>query len=167
MSATHADRTREAILADIGRRLAAVPDELLDAVTDPAVVGERMMDAIPQGPGVFGRLIGPVYSTRALTAMWGITRAAVSKRVRDGRLLALKVEGENLFPLFQFDGTRIRGDVIDLVNQLKPVTDPFTIAQWLRTPLSDHDGLTAIELLDSDPDTARTAAEHAAARWSA
>ena len=167
MSATHADRTREAILADIGRRLAAVPDELLDAVPDPAVVGERMMNVLPHGPGAFGRLIGPVYSTKALTTMWRITRAGVSKRVRDGRVLALKVEGENLFPLFQFDGTRIRGDVIDLVNQLKPVTDPFTIAQWLRTPLSDHDGLTAIELLDSDPDTARTAAEHAAARWSA
>lgn len=164
--------TREAILQAVRARLEALPDTQLAAVADPASVGTRMAQVIPAapGPGQYGRIIGPVYSTQALVALWDVTREAVSKKARGGRLLALKVEGANLFPLFQFheDG-EVRDDVMDVVGILRGPVDPFTIAQWLRTPqVDDPNGRTPLELLDAGRvEDVHAAARAAATRWAA
>ncbi|MDO5052893.1 MAG: hypothetical protein Q4E05_08390 [Pseudoclavibacter sp.] len=55
---------RDAIICDPPERLDAMPDERFAAVTDPASIGERMAGLVPVAPGAYGRLLGPVYSTR-------------------------------------------------------------------------------------------------------
>lgn len=161
-----ADATREAILRSIRANLASVPDAQLAAVTDPDSVGAQMARVLP-GVGECGRLIGPVYSTKALMAMWGVSRAAVSKKAKAAQLLALKVERENLFPVFQFHEGRVREDVMEVVGALRGHVDPFTIAQWLRTPQAhDADNRTPLELLDAGKlDDVLSAARATAARW--
>ncbi|WP_152539185.1 hypothetical protein [Nesterenkonia sp. AN1] len=169
MSPQMAELNRRAIVRDVEKRLGEMPDERIEAVTDLSAVGERMARMVPTPPGEFGKQIGPVYSTRALTELWSMTRAGVSKRAKEGRLLALKVEGENLFPLFQFDGAEVRRDVMELVQTLREAVDPFTIAQWLCTPQVDDDKKrTPVELLDEgEKEVALRAARRASNRWSA
>ncbi|MGO1264943.1 hypothetical protein [Microbacterium sp.] len=160
------DEMRDDIADEVRRRLNEVSDSDIAEVDDAGKLASSMMALVPRAT-TFGELIGPVYSTKALSAMWGgMSRAGVSKRVSEGKLLALKVERENLFPLFQFQGTEIREDVIALVRILRPEADPFTIAQWLVAPLEDCGGRSAIELLDAgDRASADKAAKKAARRW--
>lgn len=162
---TSASPMRDEIAEAFRRQLNDVPDSDIENVQDTEGLASRMASMVPRATN-FADLVGPVYSTKALTKMWGITRAAVSKKAATGKLLALKVEGENLFPLFQFKGAEIRDDVITLVHILRAEVDPFTIAQWLLAPLEECGGRTAIELLDAgERDAAETAANRAARRW--
>lgn len=64
MPAGDAVAMRDAIICDPPERLDAMPDERFAAVTDPASIGERMAGLVPVAPGAYGRLLGPVYSTR-------------------------------------------------------------------------------------------------------
>lgn len=165
-----ASDNREAILKGIRSRLEAMPDERFSGIENPDNVSDQMAQLVPEtGLSTYGQLIGPVYSTRALTTMWGVTRAAVSKKAMAGGLLTLKVAGENLFPTFQFEGRDVRSDVISLVTTIQPAADPFTIAAWLRTPLADDpSGRTPLTLLDEgESEPAHRAAVRVAARWAA
>ncbi|WP_152349027.1 hypothetical protein [Brevibacterium sp. CFH 10365] len=157
------------ILEAVRRELAEVPAADLENVKDAAALGSRMVAMVPRNTGgPLGRIIGPVYSTNALTTMWGITRQGVSKRANEGRLFALYVQGKNLFPVFQFDGKRVREDVLHIVSLLRASADPFTIAQWLRTPLLEAEDRTPLELLDTgDGVLAENLAKRSASRWSA
>lgn len=165
-----ADASRDAILRDLRTRLKGMADEQFSDV-DPTVISARMARMVPPnpGPGEYGKLIGPVYSTGALEALWGVTRAAVSKKAKEGRLLVLKVERENLFPVFQLEGDRVRTDVMEVVGLLREAVDPFTIAQWLKTPqVDDPEGRTPLDLLDAGQnESVLAAASKAAARWAA
>lgn len=164
-----ANARTEAILEAVRRELAEVPAADLESVKDAAALGSRMVAMVPRSTGgPLGRIIGPVYSTNALTKMWNITRQGVNKRVKEGRLLTLYVQGKNLFPTFQFDGKRVREDVLHIVDLLRASSDPFTIAQWLRTPLVEAEGRTPLELLDAGESAqAENLAKRSASRWSA
>lgn len=169
MSSSTAEEKREAIVDGLRSRLQQMPDERFDDVSDPRAVGENMAVFVPESPGAFSKIIGPVYSTRALTSLWRVSREAVSKRARNGGLLVLKVEGENLFPVFQFDGAEVRQDVMAVVKAFGEHVDPFTIAQWLNTrQVSDGARRTPIEMLDSGAfNEVVSAARVASARWAA
>ena len=119
--------------------------------------------------GSMSRIIGPVYSVRALMKLWDTTAEDVEAAAADGRLLVLIVEGEQLFPVFQFDGERIRADVMGLVQTLRPYVDPVTISQWFKTPaLDDPAERTPLTMLDDGDDTAAARCAAAAAhRWAA
>lgn len=157
------------IIEAVRRKLDEVPAADLENVKDAAALGSRMVAMVPRSTGgPLGRIVGPVYSTKALTTMWGITRAAVSKRAAEGRLFALRVQKRNLFPAFQFDGKRVREDVLHIVGLLRSSADPFTIAQWLRTPLVEAEDRTPLELLDAGQRAlAENLAKRSASRWSA
>lgn len=168
MAPQTANDPREAILHRVRAHLQAMPDDQVEAVVDPESVATRMAQMVPAAPGEFGKLIGGVYSTRALMTLWGLTtRAAVSKRVTEGKVFALPVEGRNLFPVFQFDGDTVRADVLEVVCALRAAVDPFTIAQWLQTPQADDPhGRTPLALLDQgQKEAVLTSARRAAARW--
>lgn len=164
-----ANSRAEEILEVVRRELAEVPAADLEIVKDAAALGSKMVALVPRSTGgPVGRIIGPVYSTSALTTMWGITRQAVSKRAFEGHLFALNVQRRNLFPAFQFDGKRVREDVLHIVSLLRPSADPFNIAQWLRTPLTEAEGRTPLELLDAgEGPQVENLAKRNAARWSA
>ena len=77
------DANERAILEAVRRELAEVPTADLENVKDAEALGSKMVAMVPRSAGgQLGRIIGPVYSTKALMTMWGITRQGVSKRVR-------------------------------------------------------------------------------------
>lgn len=164
-----ADRRADEILESVRRELALVPAADLENVKDAAALGSRMVAMVPRSAGgPLGRIIGPVYSANALTKLWGITRQGVNKRLKAGQLFGLPVQGKSLFPVFQFDGKRVRKDVLNIVGILRASADPFTIAQWLRTPVSSAEDRTPLELLDAgENDLVENLAKRNAARWSA
>jgi hypothetical protein len=104
--------------------------------------------------------VGPVYSPQALAKM-GIHPDRTE-------LLILSVQDQDLYPVFQFEGHRVRRDVIDIVRILAEAVDPWTIALWLRTPMvRDPDRRTFLELLDAgEVDVVTAQARDAASRWS-
>ncbi|SDS21750.1 Protein of unknown function [Brevibacterium sandarakinum] len=166
MTAEAAARNRQEILASVQRGLEKLPDTDIEGVKDAVSLGASMAAMVPRTAGEFGRIVGPLYTTKALTVMWNIGRAAISKRVAENKLLALKVEGDNLFPIFQFDGKMIRDDVMEIVQILRASVDPFTIAQWLRTPVLELDDQTPLDLLDvGNKAAAVRIAKRTAARW--
>lgn len=165
----NANRRADEIVESVRRELAEIPAADLENVKDAAALGSRMVAMVPRSTGgPLGRIIGPVYSTNALMKMWNITRQGVSKRVNEGHLFALYVQGKNLFPVFQFDGKRVREDVLHIINLLRASADPFSVAQWLRTPLTDAEDRTPLELLDAGESAlVENLAKRNAARWSA
>lgn len=170
MATAAASNKREAILQGLRARLEAMPDTRFSEIDDPDAVSDQMALMVPEPKlSPYGQLIGPVYSTKVLTAMWDVTRAAISKKAKAGNLLTLKIAGKNLFPIFQFDDREVRSDVLSLVNALQPATDPFTIAAWLRTPLADDpSGRSPLMLLDDgEIAVAHRAAARVAAGWAA
>lgn len=113
-------------------------------------------------------LIGPVYTTRALMTLMGVSRSTVNRRIKHDRILAIKVQGRNLFPVFQFDEHQVRTDVLKIVDVLRECADPFTIALWLQTPMADDPQVrTPLAALNAGRHrVALNAARRAAARWS-
>ena len=65
MSSSTAEEKREAIVDGLRSRLQQMPDERFDDLSDPRAVGENMAVFVPESPGAFSKIIGPVYSTRA------------------------------------------------------------------------------------------------------
>lgn len=119
--------------------------------SNPAMDPESIFTEV--GPhaadGQFGQIIGPVYSTQVLMVMWQIDVVDVARLSANYDLLALKVQGEYLCPQFQFDGSAVRADIMAIVKILRSSADPFTIAQWLRTPIVEAGCQTPIDMLDS------------------
>lgn len=147
-------------------------------MSDPETSADRVVRLHPVGsssihdlakplPGI-KHIIGPVYSTRALMNVLGLSRSTVSKKVKEGRILAIKVQGRNLFPVFQFDNDQVRSDVLKVVDELRECADPFTIALWLQTPIADDPKVrTPLAALNAGRHrVALHAARRAAARWS-
>ena len=170
LSPTSSGDARAAIVASLSDSLAKLPDTQVNAVEDPAALGQLMARLVPPTPGEFADLIGPVYSTKALESLWGITRAGVSKKARTGQLLALKVDGQNVFPLFQFDGARVRTEVVGTARLMQERgADAWSVAAWLCTPLADDgQGRTPLDLLSAgDVAAVQGHARATAERWAA
>lgn len=168
---THAvaEKRRQEIAQAIVNVLDEVPDRYLAEPLDVDHIQQHVLALIHPHRNRLADLVGEVYSTKALETLWGVTREAVSKRFRKGNLFALKVGGQNFFPLFQFDGGEVRDDVMDVIQILRSAGDPWTIAAWLRTPSADDpEDRTPLELLDAGQ-ASRVAdeARDMARRWAA
>lgn len=162
-----AERIRYKIADSLLLSLQEISDGQIEAVQDTAELGGQMAQLVPLLPGTYGKIVGPVYSAKALETMRGDSREAISKKVGLQRLLALKAATENLFPVFQFRDGEVREDVASIIGILRPAADPFTIALWLCTPLpADAKSRTPMNLLDDgEPEIVRIAAERASVRW--
>ncbi|WP_433861960.1 hypothetical protein [Streptomyces sp. L7] len=126
-------------------------------------------------------IVGPCYTSGSLQRELGVSRAALSKAVSDGRLLRLMTsDGQYVYPAFQVvDGALVRGlrEVL-AVLRLGAQDDPWTWAQWLNTPVPDRSAVVAegaepprrrnIErLAEGDIEGIVRDAEIAAASWAA
>lgn len=78
----------------------------------------------------------------------GVGPAGIQALLEDRRLLAIIIDGERLFPEFQFDNARHDGTVAGLA-QVLPVLDfsPLAQALWLTRPHPILSGQKPIELL--------------------
>lgn len=71
--------------------------------------------------------------------------------------------------MFQFKGDKVRDDVKQVIDILRSVAGPLTIAQWIMTPCSsDPENRTYLEMLDAGGLMAvKDHARQTASRWAA
>ena len=185
-SAQHTGRTalayrRElvaAVDAAVAERLRQIesrggaPDDL----GDPDELASRMVASLPTAAHPLDVELGPFYDTTGLAGWWGVSRQALSDRVRRGTLLACRTaDGHLLYPSFQFarDGS-VRAGILDALSVFaRHGVDGWTAAVWLTTPSPAFDGDSAVDHLvihrTSSAAVARVVrqAESDAATWAA
>lgn len=144
-----------------------------DADTIADTVAE-LLAALPEFDGPWGPAIGPVYRTDQLRALLGgVSRQALSDRVKRSTLLALKTrDGITVYPAWQFSEGQVLpglGEVLKLfaADEHGEVVDAWTLASWLRTGLDELEGDSVSDRLRAgELEPALAAARTAAARWS-
>lgn len=137
-----------ALVAERSRAMRA-QGRSLEELGDVEELAERMVAALP-GKHPYDEPLGPFYDTAGLVAWLGISRQAVSDRVRRGTLLACRTaDGHLLYPSLQFgrDGS-VRPGVVDAVGELtRRGADGWAVATWLTTPSPVFDGHSAVDFL--------------------
>lgn len=103
---------------------------------DPSELVERVISTIPQAsPWV--EVVGSVYTTQGLRRLLGgVSRQAIDDRIARGTLLCLTtVDHHRVFPASQFDAhNRQLPGLAEILGQLRPVADDWTVAAWLACP---------------------------------
>lgn len=118
---------------------------------------------------VTSKAVGPVYSLTAMEELLGLSITEVTAMAETGELLALPVQNNLLFSIFQFDGQEVRHDIIDIAKILTEAADPFTAAAWLHAPavMAGNGETSNEEFMRTNPVVVRAAAQDMAARWAA
>jgi hypothetical protein len=130
------------------------------------IMGSRVPGADPEALGhqaalraaasiSWDDLVGPFTdSTGAANALGGISRQAVSQRLRTKSLLGLKLAGGKgahyVFPIWQFEAyvADVLPKVLSVAGyDLDRPTTGWAIASWLRTPDARIGHLTPVEML--------------------
>lgn len=164
---------RNAMVAEITERLEAAEAAGLGPAElgDPGVLARRAGSVIPV-PHAYDVLAGPFYDTAGVTGWLNMSRQAVHKAVRAGRLLGCRTEdGHVVYTMWQFtdDGHPVP-DLSGVLSALDAPADPWRAALWLTAPASYLPGeVSAADWLASggDPQPVVTVAKDAASRWAA
>lgn len=145
-----------------GRRARAVFGE-------PRSFAERAVHANAPLASPWDELVGPFLRSGGVQARLKITRQAVAAKAARRRLLrTITVDGEHVYPLWQFEGDGLVTGLADVLALFpERAVDGWTLAAWLRTPDPDlgeapFDVLARGEL-DRVRAVARTAARSLAA----
>lgn len=126
---------------------------------DPEVAGERAA-ALTLAGRAWENDAGPFYDSEgARVALGGVSKQAVSQRVRERRLLGLRLAPDGsgrqrlVYPVWQFRPGVLRHLPVMLAaagfDPDRPVTG-WSIAAWLTTPHEDCAGLTPVDMLQAD-----------------
>lgn len=112
-----------------GRRARAVLGE-------PRSFAERAIQASTPLASPWDELVGPFVRSEGVQTRLGISRQAVAAKAARRRLLrTITVDGEHLYPLWQFDrGGLVAGLAEILAMFPERAVDGWTLAGWLRTP---------------------------------
>lgn len=108
----------------------------LTLLGEPRAFAERVVRASVPDVSLWDDLVGPFVRSEGVQARLGITRQAVAAKAARRRLLrTITIEGDHLYPLWQFDDGHL---VVGLVQVLalfpEGEVDGWTLAAWLRTP---------------------------------
>jgi hypothetical protein len=154
-------QSRQAVLAAVRKRLAEEPDRVMpvlqliadpDALIEPddesAVSLARTLNA-HRIVASLRELRARAYGTDEVREMLGgISRQAVSQRVRGNRLMAIEISGKSWFPDWQFrDGRPVPGlpQVIRALHEAGQ--DTFTADAVMHNPLPEERGRSLADLL--------------------
>lgn len=151
-----ADKRRAQFLVKF---LEGVNVESLDAVlehTDPTLLAQRLTRTIGQGPSAAAAAVGPVFTAAGLAEWKGVSKEALRKAQKAGRVLGFKSrDGVLLYPQFQFNEY---GDYLPALKDVLAIIDPQRLddgssAVWLNRTYPSLDGRTAAQALhDGDTD---------------
>lgn len=140
-----------------GRRARAVLGE-------PRSFAQRAVRATAPVASPWDELVGPFTRSDGVQRRLRISRQAVASKAARRRLLrVITAEGEHLYPIWQFDGTRLVAGLAEVLALFpEAAVDGWTLAAWLRSPDPDL-GEPAIDLLArGDIDRVRVVARTAA-----
>lgn len=145
----------------------------LSALGSVTSIAKDMVTRLAVAPNPWADIVGACYTSGSLQRELGIGRGAVSKAVKELRLLRLVTrEGTTLYPAFQVRHGRVVPGLERVLRELNTgIGDPWTWAQWLNTALPGTGGVPQPRNIDrlarGDVDAVvRDAAEDAAA-WAA
>jgi hypothetical protein len=137
---------------DIGALARAVSEE----AASPAVSElDEKAELLARGAELKEELIrraGGYLSASEVSKLLGISRQAVDKRRRSGKLIAVPIKGDNAYPRCQFDR---EGVILGLQEALSsmPIESPWMRLEWLLTPddaLSGRSPLDALKAGDRE-----------------
>jgi hypothetical protein len=149
-------------------RLVEIDPAIAD--TDPAELAEQLLAAVPTRHDL-DRLTGPFYDTAGLTKWLDVSRQALDDRTKKGTLLMCPLQdGTRVYPAWQFRNDRTTVPHLAALLKILRVgaESPWTVATWLRTPLSQLDGVDPVSWLDrgGEPEAVLAVARADADRWS-
>lgn len=106
---------------------------------DPRSFAERAVHATAPEASPWDELVGPFLRSVGVRARLGISRQAVTaKSTRRQLLRTITVDGEYLYPVWQFAGNQLVDGLADVLSLFpEAVVDGWTLAGWLRTPDAD------------------------------
>ena len=153
----------QAVLAAVRKRLAAEPEHVLpalqliadpDATIDPddesTIALARTLNAHRVVAGLREFRAGSYSTDEVREMLGGVSRQAVSQRVRNDRLLSLEISGKSWFPDWQFaDAQPVRGlpEVIAALHEADQ--DAYTADAFMRAPLPEEGGRSPAQLLQA------------------
>jgi hypothetical protein len=131
---------------------------------DPRLFGARAVQASAPVASPWDELVGPFLRSEGVQARLGISRQAVSAKAARRRLLrTITVDGEHLYPLWQFDSDHLVSGLAEVLALFpEQAVDGWTLAAWLRTPDPDLGETPLDALLRGDLDRVRAVARTAA-----
>lgn len=94
---------------------------------------------------------GTFYTSQRIgQELGGISRQAVSERVRNSTLLRVTTsDGVSAFPSFQVRSGKVPGPMKKLFQILMPAApDEWGVLYWMTSPLDEFGGRTAVEVVD-------------------
>ncbi|WP_182349059.1 hypothetical protein [Tomitella gaofuii] len=138
---------------------------------DAQTVAGRMIASVPLQLHPFDEAAGPFYDSAGLEKWFDISRQAIDKRVRAGKLIAAQLDGgRRVYPAWQFTPeAQVHPALLPTWRILRAHGDPWTAILWLTTPNPTLDGDSAADWLTAgrDPKPVEAAARADSARWAA
>lgn len=131
---------------------------------EPRSFAERAVRASAPLASPWDDLVGPFVRTEGVQARLRISRQAVAAKAARRRLLrTITIEGEHVYPLWQFDGDCLVEGLAEVLAMFpERAVDGWTLAAWLRTPDPDLGEAPFDVLARGDLDHVRTVARTAA-----
>lgn len=131
---------------------------------DPRLFAARAVQASAPVASPWDELVGPFLRSEGVQARLGITRQAVSAKAARRRLLrTITVDGEHLYPVWQFDSDHLVAGLAEVLALFpEQAVDGWTLAAWLRTPDPDLGEAPFDALLGGEVDRVRAVARAAA-----
>jgi hypothetical protein len=92
---------------------------------------------------------GPFYDLHGAARILRCSSGEAARRGEAGELLmVVTVEGDRLFPVWQFDGPRVHAGVSRVLGEFQGLrVDPWLIVQWATAPDLKLGGLSAVQWL--------------------
>lgn len=102
---------------------------------EPRMFAERAVQANAPVASPWDDLVGPFLRSEGVQARLKISRQAVAAKAARRRLLrTITVDGDHLYPLWQFDGDRLVAGLAEVLALFpEREVDGWTLAAWFRT----------------------------------
>lgn len=137
---------REHVLPTL--QLLADPDALAEAADDASVSLARTLNHHRMVAALRELRANSLTTTEVAELLGGVSRQAVSLRVRGRRLLAIEISGRSYFPDWQFGPHGPLDGLPEVIAELVEAgQDTFTADALMRAPLAEEGGRSPADLL--------------------
>lgn len=112
-------------------------------------VAEAMVAAIPERTesNEIAEAVGPMYSTKGVMRILGVTKQAIDDRRRNGTILAARTaDGSWVYPAFQFQDGAVNPTLKPALRALRSIP-AWAAALWFVTPNDQLHDLTPVDFV--------------------